>query len=185
MKRSLLIVLVVCAPLLSCSGARMLGAAKPSKAEHVCEMPKVCFSPNGGCEQMIVGYVDAADTDTPIHVLAYNFTSDPIGDALARAAKRGVEVDVIVDYGAAQQKGNEIAKVRKAGGSVWVDRKHKIAHSKVIIIGDAVQTGSMNYSESGERSNAENALILRCGQSFVDKYLVNWAAHQSHSDRVR
>lgn len=185
MKRWLLLIgLMVFAPLLSCSGAKMFGAAKPAKPEPVCEMPQVCFSPNGGCEQMIVRFIDAADYDTPIHVMAYNFTSDPIGDALARAAKRGVEVDVIVDYGASQQKGVEIGKVKKAGATVWVDRKHKIAHSKVTIIGNAVQTGSFNYSESAEKANQENALIIHCGHEFAQQYLTFWETHRSHSTKA-
>lgn len=146
-----------------------------------CPRAEVCFSPRGGCEEMIVKFIDSAGKSDKIHMLAYNFSSNAVGAALANAAKRGVEVNIIVDNVASHQKGVQIPIVKKAGAKVWIDAAHKIAHNKVIIIGNAVQTGSFNYSGNAESSNGENALILRGDTALTKEYLADWELHREHA----
>jgi len=56
---------------------------------------EVYFSPHGGATSAIVKTLDQARKS--ILVQAYSFTSAPITSAIARAYKRGVEVQVILD----------------------------------------------------------------------------------------
>jgi phosphatidylserine/phosphatidylglycerophosphate/cardiolipin synthase-like enzyme len=53
------------------------------------------FSPRGGGEKLIVQTIDAARHS--ILVQAYSFTDRHIFDALGRAHRRGVDVEVILD----------------------------------------------------------------------------------------
>ena len=47
----------------------------------------VCFSPRGGCTQLIVDTL--ANAKSSVLVQAYSFTSEPIAQALAEAHGRG------------------------------------------------------------------------------------------------
>jgi phosphatidylserine/phosphatidylglycerophosphate/cardiolipin synthase-like enzyme len=57
----------------------------------------VCFSPLGGGTAAIVAEITKATNS--IRVLADNFTSPPIADALVAAHNRNVDVAVILDKG--------------------------------------------------------------------------------------
>ena len=57
--------------------------------------PDVYFSPRGGATDAIVAEIGKAKSE--VLVQAYSFTSQPIGDALLAAHKRGVAVKVICD----------------------------------------------------------------------------------------
>lgn len=140
----------------------------------------VHFSPRGGCSEAIVAEINRATN--AIHVQAYNFTSDVIGDALAGAAQRGISVIEIQDNIAAHQKNFQGPKLIAAGGQVFIDAKHKIAHSKTMVIDDrTVITGSFNFSDNAENSNAENLLVIRDDVGLAAQYSVNWSNHLSHS----
>lgn len=146
-----------------------------------CATPQVCYSPNGGCSKMIVGFIDGARKGSQLRMSAYNFTASAIGDAIVRAQKRGVDVGVIEDGKAALQKGEQIDKVATSGAAVFIDHKHAIAHNKVIIIDDDILTGSYNYSNNAELHNAENAIILVGYHQLAQEYIANWGLHKAHS----
>ena len=57
---------------------------------------QVYFSPNGGCTDAIIKEIDNAKSQIPVQ--AYSFTSTPIAKALLEAHKRGVKVEVILDW---------------------------------------------------------------------------------------
>ncbi len=145
----------------------------------------VNFSPKGGCAAAVVHAIDAAKHS--ILVQAYSFTSEPIAGALVGAAKRGVTVRIILD-----EKANADAQDHSVGGfcadggcAVWYDRKHSIAHNKVMVIDDAtVVTGSFNFTNQAEHANAENLLVLRSA-ALARAYRDNWQTHLAHSERWR
>lgn len=143
---------------------------------------EVHFSPHGGCTESIVAAIDsaAARRDT-ILVQAYNFTSEPIGDALRRAHAAGSAVRIIVDSKATHQKGCQAQACKAAGCEVYSDAKHQIAHNKVIIAGPRVVGGSFNYSTNAEEHNAENCPISPPGWELREAYVRNWVEHLAHS----
>jgi phosphatidylserine/phosphatidylglycerophosphate/cardiolipin synthase-like enzyme len=64
-----------------------------------------------------------------------------------------------------------------------IDARHPIAHNKVIIIdGAVVITGSYNFTKHAQQ-NAENLLVLRSAE-LARRYVENWDAHRSHSERL-
>lgn len=143
------------------------------------DSPQVCFSPKGGCTQLIVDIIDQAKSS--VLVQAYSFTSKPIAAALLKAHDRGVKVSVVADK-TARRKGEQAAHLASLGVDVTVDDKHAIAHNKVMVIdGDTVITGSFNFTAAAEKSNAENVLILH-DKALADKYAANWQVHRKHSD---
>ena len=70
----------------------------------------------------------------------------------------------------------------QAGIPVRIDAKHAIAHNKVMIIdGEAVITGSYNFTKAAVERNAENILVVH-DRALADKYETNWQNHWAHSE---
>lgn len=71
-----------------------------------------------------------------------------------------------------------------AGIPVFIDSRHAIAHNKIILIdGETILTGSFNFSNAAEQSNAENLLILEKKPALYAAYADNFQQHLGHSDR--
>jgi phosphatidylserine/phosphatidylglycerophosphate/cardiolipin synthase-like enzyme len=137
----------------------------------------VCFTPGEDCTDVIVSEIGAARRSILVH--AYSFTSLPILSALKQANARGVDVKVIVDKTAAgkAKKGSSYTAatyLTNAGIPVWVDTRVAIAHSKVMVIdGEAVITGSFNFTAAAQKSNAENLLVIG-DTELAARYRANW-----------
>jgi len=152
--------------------------AKPSATEE-----EVYFSPHGGCTQAIVDNLNWAEKY--VRVQAYSFTSKPIAEALIAAHKRGADVKVVLDKSQPHAKGGKIDMLVDAGIPVMIDKKHAIAHNKVIIIdGVTVLTGSFNFTNAAEDKNAENLLVIR-DKVVARKYRNNWNSHSKHSEAYK
>jgi phosphatidylserine/phosphatidylglycerophosphate/cardiolipin synthase-like enzyme len=140
------------------------------------------FSPNGGCLGAILAKIRSAKST--ILVQAFSFTSKTIAAELVAAKARGVVVRVAVDSDAARDRNSIVPALLEGGVDVLVDAKHAIAHSKVMIVDSfIVITGSYNFSESAERRNLENMLVIR-DAILAAKYAANWEAHAAHSISV-
>ena len=169
----------------------------PSSFATAGEVGAVCFVPGPqDCAAVVVGEIDRATTS--VLVLAYSFTHDGIAAALVRAKGRGLDVRVILDKSnvcagaegpddeeaqACRRKGSRIAETLAKGGvAVRIDRRHAIAHSKVMIIDDRrVLTGSFNWTVAAATKNSENLVVLD-GADVASLYAAEWAEHWSHSE---
>jgi len=139
----------------------------------------VCFVPEEECASRIVAAIDGAQTEIRVH--AYGFTSPPILDALARAARRGVDVAVLLDKSNQRQADSGAAFVAHADIPVWIDRPSGIAHNKVIVIDRRlVVGGSMNYTRSAASRNAENVTFTESPE-VAGWFLTNWSARRAVS----
>jgi phosphatidylserine/phosphatidylglycerophosphate/cardiolipin synthase-like enzyme len=142
---------------------------------------KVYFSPHGGCTDAIVAELAAAKRT--VRMQAYSMTSAPIAKALVDAAKRGVDVQVILDRSNVRQGQYSSATfLAHEGIATTIDAKHQIAHNKVIVVdGVVVLTGSFNFTKQAENANAENLLVLRDRQ-LATAYEANWKTHHDHAE---
>jgi phosphatidylserine/phosphatidylglycerophosphate/cardiolipin synthase-like enzyme len=142
----------------------------------------VYFSPQGGTTEALVKYINTANRS--IRMLAYNFTSQDIANALVVAKRRGVDVELILDKSVPTERNSALPTVLRSKILTWIDHKHQIAHNKVILIDDDwVETGSFNYTLNAENRNGENALICQ-GKEIHDEYLDNWNLHWTHSVKI-
>lgn len=140
----------------------------------------VYFSPRGGVMDALVKYIGTAKKS--VRVLAYNFTSRPIADALVDAHKRNVDVQVVLDRSVPTERGSALPELLAAGIPTWIDKAHRIAHNKVILVDGAwIETGSFNFSPNAEYYNGENAIVCRSPEAYSD-YLADWQKHESHSE---
>jgi len=119
----------------------------------------VYFSPRGGAADQVVNWIDRANET--IHVLIYSFTNDEIGDAVARACQRGVEIKAVFEESQVS-KYSEYWKLKPLTAQVRNDTNPSLMHHKVAVIdGHVVLTGSFNWSAAAEERNNENLMVLK------------------------
>jgi phosphatidylserine/phosphatidylglycerophosphate/cardiolipin synthase-like enzyme len=91
-------------------------------------------------------------------------------------------VKVILDKSQRTDKYSSATFLYNQGIPVKIDAKHTIAHNKVMIIdGEAVITGSFNFTKAAEENNAENPLIIH-DKKLAERYIKNWQEHDRHSE---
>lgn len=141
-----------------------------------------CFTPGQDCTGTIVQAIDQSKTE--ILVQAYGFTSKPIAEALVRAKTRGVTIMIVLD------RSNETSNDSAAGYLVTngiqprIDSSVTIAHNKVMIIDQStVLTGSFNFTESAQKRNAENVLIITGDTALAARYRRNFEQRLTASRR--
>lgn len=133
------------------------------------------FSPEGSAQKAIINAIRSAKTE--LRLAAYSFTSRDIVKELVAAKKRGVDVKIVVD-----EKGNKskhsisaMNTVRLANIPIRTNGRYAIMHDKFIVVDRrTVETGSFNYSDSANKRNSENALVLYNLPEVAEVYLEHW-----------
>ena len=140
----------------------------------------VHFSPHGGCTEVVVHEIGLARRE--VLLLAYGFTSRPIAQALVEAKLRGVHVEIILDHSNESDPHSEMAHLVEQGLVPLIDDHHAIAHNKVVLIdGGILVTGSFNFTQHAETSNAENLLVLRHHPALAAAYRKDFLTHREHA----
>jgi phosphatidylserine/phosphatidylglycerophosphate/cardiolipin synthase-like enzyme len=122
---------------------------------------EIYFSPDDKVEARIVELVQNAQES--INFMAYNFTSNNIGDAIIQQAQAGLSVaGVIDDTQVLSSQGTEYDAFNQDGLDVHLDGNQTgLMHHKVIIIDNhIVVTGSYNFTASASETNDENVVII-------------------------
>ncbi|HWP23528.1 MAG TPA: phospholipase D family protein [Candidatus Binatia bacterium] len=140
---------------------------------------QACFSPQGNCSAHILREIDGAKKE--LLVAVYAFTNDELAQALVRAKKRGVAVQVVVDreFDLANEnsKGKflEAQKIplRRVSGAKAKsqERDAGLMHQKFAVIDRRViLTGSYNWTRSADLWNDENLLLFRDAGPLAEEY---------------
>jgi phosphatidylserine/phosphatidylglycerophosphate/cardiolipin synthase-like enzyme len=117
------------------------------------------FSPDDGVAGRLMELIEGAQAS--VEFLAFTFTSDPLAEALIRAAERGVTVRGVLERDQAVAAGTDYDRLRQAGIDVRLDSSDGTMHHKLLLIdGRVLATGSYNFTRSAEESNDENIVIL-------------------------
>ncbi|WP_297609335.1 phospholipase D family protein [uncultured Sutterella sp.] len=142
---------------------------------------QVWFSPNGGVKQAVI---DAArQAQKRVRVSIYKIESPEIAEALIDTARRGVSVEVVLDAKKMHSKASRKKELSEAGIPVYADSMHKTFHDKFMVVdGLRVATGSFNYKDSSDTSNAEN-LVLIDSPALAARYEADWEKHRNESVR--
>ncbi len=121
---------------------------------------QTCFSPKGKCADLIVQTIDT-ETTASIRFLAFSFTHDGIGKAMIDKKAAGVAVAGVYETTGSQTPASEFGKMKEAGLDVYTDGNPYVMHHKVILLDERVTVaGSFNFSNSADKDNDENRLIL-------------------------
>lgn len=122
---------------------------------------EVYFSPNGGVRQRLVRAIQ--DSRKTIDIAVYNFTAYELADALYAAKARGVSIRVLVDREMAETGGSGVRGLRLNGipvRSLGVPEQSLMHHKFAVFDERLVVTGSYNWTNSAERANYENLVVL-------------------------
>jgi phosphatidylserine/phosphatidylglycerophosphate/cardiolipin synthase-like enzyme len=153
-------------------------SAEPQPAEILA----IYFTPPIGGAGGLIKHIDASKKT--IKVMAYGFTAMPLSDALVKAHRRGVKVQLLQDEKSADNNSDAVNQLIAAGVEVRSDGKHAIQHNKVMLLDDdIVITGSYNFTKSAEVRNAENIIILKSAYA-AKRYADNWVTHWAHGEEV-
>lgn len=151
-----------------CSVALLQGAL-------VTDQASVYFSPEDCLEKRLIELID--EEDKSIHLAIYCITHKEVGEALIKAKKRGVDVQVIVDKYSIKMK-SPLAKMVDAGisVSVWNSKSSSskkdgaLMHNKFCVFGNhAVWTGSFNFTYRASRVHQENVIVIK-NQEIAAEY---------------
>lgn len=140
----------------------------------------VYFSPRGGVAVNLGQLISRAEKN--VYVMAYEFTSTYLAEALVQAKQRGVMVTVILDRRASETHSSMRHYLVNSGVPVLLDGMHPIAHNKVMLIdGHYLVTGSYNFTDAAEQHNAENCIVMD-DPMLYDRYDANFVQHLHHSE---
>lgn len=133
------------------------------------------FSPGGGCASAIKSVISAAQLT--IDLAIYELCNVDLADALIAARSRGVRLRIVMD-----------AREARARESMWNHLSHgpqdlrecdhfNIMHNKFAIFDSSVLlTGSYNWSNNAESSNAENLICLYDQPTLLAAFQSNFDA---------
>ena len=139
--------------------------------------PEVYFSPDGGIRDRLLRAIN--HTKATIDLAIFDFTSGELAGALLAAKERGVLIRIVADARQAQGKHSEIPWLLEKGFKIRPVRgngRGLMHHKFAIFDGKILVTGSYNWTDSAERFNHENALVL--GDSALIR------RYQAHFERL-
>jgi phosphatidylserine/phosphatidylglycerophosphate/cardiolipin synthase-like enzyme len=132
------------------------------------------FSPSRGGMDLVIGLIDSAQAGQTVEVAAYEFTSRRMARALHAALRRDVAVRIAVDARENVGKPYSVAYqfIDVPGAEIRYEDHWPIFHEKVTLVRalNAVEEGSMNYTDAGDTKNRENANLLTSCPAAVKKY---------------
>lgn len=119
------------------------------------------FAPEDGASARILSLVEGAQKS--VRFLAFSFTDDTLGEAVKQQSKAGRLVQGVFEARGADTEYSEYGMMRRARPplDVVTDGNPYIMHHKVFILDEeTVVLGSYNFTESADKFNDENVLIV-------------------------
>ena len=178
--------------LLALGLAAALAAAQP--APHTGESAAAArveayFTPGDDVARVISGRIDAARRT--VQVQAYLFTNKRIAAALAKAARRGVTVELVADARQHEAGGLPVLKtLDRAGVRIWLAGDFAAFHNKVVLV-DAgtpsavVVTGSFNFTQAAQDKNAENVVVISGSPEVTGRFARDFERHRARASRLQ
>jgi len=142
---------------------------------------EVYFSPEDGVAKYVLQRLGAAKRS--IHFMSFSYTASVIADAMVAQAQAGLPVHGVFESQNAGGTGSVFGRLRQGGVDVLQDGNCYILHHKVIVIDErTVITGSYNFTNSAERDNDENLVIVddpTLARAYLDEFARVYAQAQS------
>ncbi len=172
--------------------AATLAAAQPAPRTGAAPAParvEAYFTPGDDVAGVIAGRIEAARH--AVQVQAYLFTHRGIAAALAKAARRGVTVELVGDARQHESGGLPVVKsLARAGVRVWLSGDYAAFHNKVVLV-DAgtpsavVITGSYNFTQAAQEKNAENVVVISGSPEVARRFARDFERHRDAASRLQ
>lgn len=144
-----------------------------------------CFSPNEGCDDKLVAFLNQATES--IDMAIYDLTLPSVEKSVEDAQARGVKVRIVADRRSSSTRMSLISAMKNNGINIklWsgaTAANQGLMHNKFTVVdGRLLETGSYNYSTSATHRNAENQIYINDADT-VAKYLANFEQLWSQLD---
>ncbi len=115
----------------------------------------------GGIDTALADAVNAARAS--LDIAAFELNSEPLTQAILDAHGRGLAVRIVADdeHGLHDAKNDALRRLRAAGFPVLDDGRSGLMHNKFMIVdGQTVWTGSLNYTVNGSYRNNNNVFVM-------------------------
>jgi len=129
------------------------------------------FSPRDDVRSVMITLIDSERKK--IQFAIYTLTDKKIAQALLRAARRGVEIEGVVDRSYGQMNASKVYVLANARIPLWVyqtsenEREAGLMHNKFMIFEETgdhhkplVWTGSYNFTQRASEKNQENVVVF-------------------------
>ncbi len=118
--------------------------------------PNLVWSPNNAREKILKLIQDAKFN---LQIYAQDINDYQMVGALAKAARRGVHVEIIMSAKSEKYKNNKLAYLRRAGATIKTNPRYYI-HAKVMLIDhQRALLGSINFTKSSLDNNRELSVL--------------------------
>jgi len=148
---------------------------------------KVYFSPNGGCQDTVLSEINKAHDS--IDIAMYELTSKEIAQALVKAKKRDVKVKITFDAAQIKDHASKSRYLMNKGLDVKFKMGPGLLHDKFAVIDDKiVLTGSFNWTESADKKNAENLLVItdkEIAQKYTKEFKHLWGQSGEGASKIK
>ena len=120
---------------------------------------QVLFAAEDEVMSQLIPLVEGAQSS--VRFMAFSFTHDDLGAAVLARAEAGLDVKGIFETRGSETEYSELPAMYCAGVPVRQDGNKGTFHHKVFVIDEkTVVTGSLNFSNSADESNDENAVVI-------------------------
>ena len=117
-----------------------------------------------------------------IEVCMLTIASRELGDVLISAHQAGVIVRVITNDEQMIFSGTQVNRLRRAGTQVRIDETAFLMHHKFVIVdGEVLMSGSLNWTTQALCGNQENVVITsepKLVQPFVNQFEILWERYK-------
>jgi phosphatidylserine/phosphatidylglycerophosphate/cardiolipin synthase-like enzyme len=179
-------VLALALAALACAAAD--STPSPSSAVAAARV-EAYFTPGDDVARVIAVRIAAARRT--VHVQAFLFTSRSIAAALAKAARRGVAVELLGDAKQHESGGLPVLKeLDRAGVRIWLQDEYAAFHNKVVLVdaegpSPVVVTGSYNFTQAAQAKNAENIVVISGDHALAGRFLRDFERHRANASRLQ
>ena len=139
---------------------------------------KAYFSPDDGMRDILIALIDAELKS--IKCAIYTLTDKNVSQAFLKAARRGVQIECVVDRSFSEGRYSRVPELANAQIPLWVyqtgpnEREAGLMHNKFCLFQDTVGhkalvwTGSYNFTKRAHEKNEENVVILSDKQILTE-----------------
>jgi phosphatidylserine/phosphatidylglycerophosphate/cardiolipin synthase-like enzyme len=147
------------------------------------------FTPGDDIARVISERIAAARKS--VQVQAYLFTNRTIAAALAKAARRGIVVEIVADAKQHESGGLPVlSSLDRAGARIWLAGDYAAFHNKVVLVdagtpGAVVITGSYNFTQAAQDRNAENVVVISGSPEVAARFARDFERHRARASRLQ